>query len=85
MTLVYLCGEDPVDVDNIIKPIQDALVGLVYDDDVLVADVGSHRRPLTGLFDVARCPAELIRGLLSGEECVWVGVGDSRPMEDYLG
>lgn len=29
LTLVYLYDSDPVDTDNIIKPIQDALVGLV--------------------------------------------------------
>ncbi|HIG48948.1 MAG TPA: RusA family crossover junction endodeoxyribonuclease [candidate division Zixibacteria bacterium] len=45
--MVYL-GETnaPVDTHNIIKPIQDGLVGLVYDDDLLVTDVESHRRPL---------------------------------------
>ena len=30
LTLVYLYDTDPVDTDNIIKPIQDALIGLVY-------------------------------------------------------
>ena len=45
LTLVYLYDTDPVDVDNTIKPIQDALVGLVYEDDLLITDVESHRRP----------------------------------------
>ena len=37
-TIVYLCDESPADIDNIIKPIQDALVGLVFEDDFLVSD-----------------------------------------------
>ncbi|MGR0482640.1 MAG: RusA family crossover junction endodeoxyribonuclease [Candidatus Electronema sp. V4] len=84
LTLVYLYESDPVDVDNIIKPIQDALVGLVYDDDLLVTDVESHRRPLLGIFDLTKCPALLIEGIVSGKECVYVRLSSSRPLEDYL-
>jgi crossover junction endodeoxyribonuclease RusA len=36
LTLVYLYRNNPVDTDNIIKPIQDALIGLVYEDDSLM-------------------------------------------------
>jgi crossover junction endodeoxyribonuclease RusA len=54
LTLVYLYNLDPVDVDNIVKPIQDALVGLVYDDDVLITDVSAHRRTFSGTFDVSQ-------------------------------
>jgi Holliday junction resolvase RusA-like endonuclease len=32
LTLIYLCGDYPVDTDNIIKPILDALKGLVYEE-----------------------------------------------------
>jgi Holliday junction resolvase RusA-like endonuclease len=39
VTLVYFVIDDPADVDNIIKPIQDALAGLVYEDDESVCDV----------------------------------------------
>ena len=84
LTLVYLCDSDPVDTDNIVKPIQDALIGLVYDDDLLVTDVESHRRPLTGTFDLTRCPNALIEGVASGIECVYVRVCAPRLLEDYL-
>lgn len=84
LTLVYLYDRDPVDIDNIIKPIQDALVGLIYEDDVLITDVDAHRRPLTGTFDLTRCPGLLIQGVVSGEECVYVRVCTPRSMEDYL-
>lgn len=84
LTLIYLYDSDPVDTDNIVKPIQDALIGLVYEDDSFVADVESHRRPLSGTFDLTRCPGALIQGIISGEECVYVRVVESQPLEDYL-
>ena len=33
LTIVYLCGSEPGDLDNSVKPIQDALRGLIYSDD----------------------------------------------------
>jgi hypothetical protein len=84
LTLVYLYDTDPVDTDNIIKPIQDALVGLVYDDDLLITDVESHRRPLSGIFDVALCPNLLLYGLTLGQEFVYVKVCYAEALESYL-
>jgi crossover junction endodeoxyribonuclease RusA len=84
LTLVYLYDRDPVDIDNIVKPIQDALIGLVYDDDLLVTDVESHRRLLTGTFDLTRCPDALIEGIVLSIECVYVRVCAPRSLEDYL-
>jgi hypothetical protein len=84
LILVYLFNSDPVDTDNIVKPIQDALVGLIYDDDSLVTDVESHRRPLAGTFDLTRCPNALIQGIVLSIECVYVRVCAPRPLEDYL-
>ena len=84
LTLIYLCDDDPVDVDNIIKPIQDALVGTIYNDDLLISDVESHRRPLTGTFDITKYPALLVNGILSGVECVYVRITDSQSLENYL-
>jgi hypothetical protein len=84
IALVYLCDISPPDTDNIIKPIQDALVGLVFADDALIADVESHRRSLNGAFDLTRLPPLLLAGVISGNECVYVKVAASHPLEDYL-
>lgn len=85
LMLVYLCDESPPDTDNIVKPIQDALVGLVFTDDSQIADVESHRRRfLDATFDVARLPSLVLKGILSRQECVYVKVSDSLPLEDYL-
>ena len=72
----WTSGDDPVDIDNIIKPIQDALVGLGYIDDILVIDVESRRRPLAGTYDVGRCTDQLLQGIATGGECVYVRLSD---------
>ena len=84
LTLVYLYDTDPVDTDNIIKPIQDALIRLVYEDDSLVTDVESHRRSLSDTFDVTLGPLLLLRGIISGIECVYVRINSAKALESYL-
>lgn len=84
VTLVYLAGDDPADIDNIIKPIQDALVGVVYRDDGAVCDVDSHRRLLAQPIDVTNLPPLLQGGVVKGEECVYVRVAESAALQEYL-
>jgi crossover junction endodeoxyribonuclease RusA len=84
LTLVYLSGISPPDTDNIVKPIQDALVGLVFSDDGLITDIESHRRSLGGTFDLTRLPPLVLAGIASGQECVYVKVSGSRSLEEYL-
>jgi crossover junction endodeoxyribonuclease RusA len=84
LTLVYLYDEAPVDIDNIIKPIQDALVGLVLEDDILVTDVRGHRQIRTGIFDLGRLPNPLITALVEGGESVYVRVSAAPPLEELF-
>ena len=89
LTLIYRCGDnygDPnlLDTDNIIKPIQDALNELVYEDDGLISDVESHRRFLSEPIDITNLPLLLQEGVIIGEECVYVKVSESQTLEKYL-
>lgn len=84
LKLVYLYDQDPVDVDNIIKPIQDALDGVIYTSDIYVTDVESHRRPIAGTYDVLRIPRMIMQAILSRQECVYVQVSIAKQLEDYL-
>lgn len=84
VTLVYLCDDSPADIDNIIKPIQDALVGIVLADDALVSDVDSHRRFLRDNIDVTGLPGLLADGVYAGQECVYVRVTPAERLENYL-
>lgn len=84
LSLAYLYEDSPLDVDNIIKPIQDALIGLIYQDDSVITDVESHRRWLHEPFDITKYSDLLIQGILSKKECVYVRISESKPLESYL-
>lgn len=84
VTLVYLAANDSADVDNIIKPIQDALVGMVYQDDFAVCDVDCHRRFLSEPIDVTDLPLLLQQGVAQASECVYVRVSDASDLKEYL-
>ncbi len=81
LTLVYLCGDAPVDADNIVKPIQDALIGIVYADDSCICDVVSRRRRLSGTIDLTNLPGPLIDGVEQfakrGDESVYLRIDPS--------
>jgi crossover junction endodeoxyribonuclease RusA len=83
VTLVYLCGEAAPDVDNIIKPILDALSGLVYPDDSIVTDVVCRERQLGGTFDLTRASPVLVEGFEYGGEFVYVHIADA-PQEQLV-
>lgn len=84
LTVVFLCADAPIDVDNVIKPIQDALSGVVYADDVKVTDVDCHRRYFSDPIDLARIPPLLFAPALDETECVYVRVEPALPLEDSL-
>jgi crossover junction endodeoxyribonuclease RusA len=84
LTLIYLCDTDPVDIDNIVKPIQDALIGLIYGDDVLITDVSAHRRLFSGLRVSPKYSELLLQAIVLGKECVYVRLQRAGLLEDYL-
>ncbi|EQB2597999.1 RusA family crossover junction endodeoxyribonuclease [Aeromonas salmonicida] len=84
LTLVYICDDTPVDVDNIIKPIQDAMVGVIYEDDVQISDVESHRRYLSDTIVITNLPQILANAVNIGDEAVYVKVSNAGNLEGYL-
>jgi crossover junction endodeoxyribonuclease RusA len=89
LTLGFFYKEDILDVDNIVKPIQDALVGLVYEDDALITDLLAHRHRVSALYrEEESYPVKysdvLIRAILLQSECVYVRVQDAGLLEGYL-
>jgi Holliday junction resolvase RusA-like endonuclease len=72
VTLIYLYDEAALDVDNILKPIQDALIDLAFFDDSLVTDAIIRRRQLRGTFDLTRVSPVLVEGFEVGNEFVYV-------------
>jgi len=56
------------DTDNIVKPVLDALNGVIYVDDYQITDFVSRRRNLRGSFRVMGMSRALADGFCKGEE-----------------
>ncbi|WP_434588777.1 RusA family crossover junction endodeoxyribonuclease [Pseudomonas sp. R4-83] len=72
-TTYYYEGDTP-DVDNIIKPLQDALNGLVYVDDAQCQETKSRKRPLNGSYQIKGASGVLLKAFSDGQEFLHIRV-----------
>jgi crossover junction endodeoxyribonuclease RusA len=63
-----------IDNDNLVKPVQDALNGLVYEDDNLITDTNLRKTDLNGRFQVRGMSAVLAEGFCKGEEFLHIRI-----------
>jgi|SRR5580693_1183350 crossover junction endodeoxyribonuclease RusA len=63
-----------MDNDNLVKPIQDALNGMVYVDDRLISDLAVRKTDLNGAFRVRGMSAVLADGFIGGKEFLHVRI-----------
>ena len=70
------------DVDNIVKPIQDALIGLVYNDDNQITDSLTRKRDMTKSFRVKELSRALADGFAMEKDFVHVKIVLSDNLED---
>jgi crossover junction endodeoxyribonuclease RusA len=81
--LAYFYVNAPIgDLDNIVKPIQDALKGIAYVDDRQVVDLVASMRRKT-IEDHASMTATLARGFLGGSDFIYVVVEQSSRIEVF--
>jgi crossover junction endodeoxyribonuclease RusA len=83
ISLLYFYDEVGLDVDNILKPIQDALIGIILEDDAVVTDVELRRRWRRTTFTLNAVSPVLAAGLELGREFVYVALTDA-PAQDVL-
>jgi len=83
LRVAYFYVSDPIgDLDNIIKPIQDALTGIAYEDDCQVVDlVASMRRK--AVEDRVPMTEILAAGFLGGSDFIYVVVEQSSKIEVF--
>ncbi len=81
LRVAYFYVSDPIgDLDNIVKPIQDALTGIAYEDDRQVVDlVASMRRK--AVEDRVLMTEKLASGFLGGSDFIYVVVEQSSKIE----
>lgn len=69
-------GETDIDVDNIAKPVLDALTGLIYEDDLQVSQITVRKTALTGGLLIDNPPPALTAALAVGGDFIYVRIGD---------
>lgn len=65
-----------LDLDNLIKPIQDVLKAVVYHDDVQITDAVVRKTPLDTPLRVRGISGILSRAFMEGKEFVYIKVED---------
>ena len=77
LTITYFYDSVSMDVDNIPKPISDALKGLVYLDDEQVTDVLCRKRNLNSDLRVENPSSVLAESLSRGNEFLYIVVEEA--------
>ncbi len=81
LTITYFYDSVSMDVDNIPKPISDALEGLVYFNDNQVTDVLCRKRNLNSDFRVENPSDLLAEGLSRSSQFLYIVVEDAPNQE----
>ena len=81
LQVTYFYDAIAIDVDNIVKPIQDAIIGLAYVDDDQITDVLVRKRNLSSNFRIENMTPTLAEGFSCGNEFLHIVVTDAPDQE----
>ncbi len=81
VTITYYYEESSPDVDNIIKPIQDALIGIIFVDDDQVVDTKSRKRQIDSSFRIRGSSAKVLAAFAQGNNFVHIKIEEEPNME----
>lgn len=73
-----------MDNDNMVKPIQDALNGLIYVDDRLITDTQLRKTDLNASFKVKGMSRALADGFCSGKEFLYVRIEEAPDHQELI-
>jgi crossover junction endodeoxyribonuclease RusA len=82
IVIIYFYEGASLDTDNIVKPIQDALIGLVYNDDHQITDVICRKRRLNSSFRIENLSPVLAEGFTHGNEFLYIQVDEALNQEE---
>jgi crossover junction endodeoxyribonuclease RusA len=83
LRLLYFYDAAALDVDNVLKPIQGALVGILLEDDAIITDVELRGRWRRTTFTINAVSPVLAAGLALDKEFVYVALSNA-PAQDVL-
>ena len=78
--VIYFYDTTSPDVDNMVKPIQDALLGLIYKDDRQVMNTTGRKRNINKALRIRGISAVMARGFVSGDDFVYVKITQERDL-----
>ena len=84
VTLAYYYENVTMDTDNILKPVLDALKGLVLEDDGLVTDHQVVKRSLDGSFRVKGMSSVLAEGFCYGSDFLHLKIEEAPDQEEMV-
>lgn len=84
VTYLHEGREVRIDGDNLLKPIQDALIGLIYDDDRLIVDAHTRKTPIDDPMRPRRASRVLLAGYATGMPFVHVRIDYAPPPDAPL-
>lgn len=84
VTLAYFCPVLGVDIDNIVKPILDAMKGILYEDDRRIVQVQTFAIEIADAARIANATVAIATGLETASDFVVVRVEPARPTEELL-
>jgi crossover junction endodeoxyribonuclease RusA len=86
LTVVYYHERQAVliDHDNMIKPIQDALAGLVYRNDRQITDAQTRKTNVDGRFKVRGLSSTYARAFGTRKEFVYIRIEEAPSHEELL-
>lgn len=76
-TIVHFFRDGKLDVDNMAKPILDALKGTLIEDDVQVSQLVVRRTELSSGSILRGAPLAVMDGIQQGADFVYVRLGDA--------
>lgn len=82
ITITYYYEGDTPDADNIIKPIQDALIGVCYNDDNQIRDTRSRQRKIDGSYKIRGASSEILQAFSENTVFVHVIICSHEDSED---
>ncbi len=81
LRIIYFYNDMKVDVDNIVKPIQDALKELVYVDDDQIIDILASKRKRFRNLRIDNRSMVLSEGFARGNDFLYVSVSSASEEE----
>lgn len=82
--ITYFYEDISPDVDNIAKPIQDALEGLIFENDGQVVNLTCRKRSINGSFRIKGMSQELANGFINGSDFIHIRISAPTDMEELI-